>query len=306
MAVQRHSRDQLDVACFLLFFMFGLFDPFSLFALFAPLCLFYWSLPGSRVHTSFLSWDIILLVSKFYLVHKTSWTNLLVVTKENLDGQPSVTTDLEAVLQVVELVDLLICQGPAVDIEVALNAGLVHRLGDNTPALGNTPNEEDLLRSLALLLSDLQESGVPVERRVGGAETRVTSGVDALGGVVGNQLGGGVVGVQFDLVDGGDDLGGGVIEKLLQILDTEVGDTDVADLAGGRQLLHLLPGLDEVPVGQVLRLVLRVGGAGPVDQVEVHVVGAEVLKGGVNALGHTVVPGVVQLGGEPDLVAGHA
>lgn len=68
--------------------------------------------------------------------------------------------------------------------------------------------------------------------------------MDALGGVVGDQLGGGVVGVQLDLVDGGHDLGAGVVEELLEVLDAEVGDTDVAHLAGGRELLHFLPVID--------------------------------------------------------------
>lgn len=67
-----------------------------------------------------------------------------------------------------------------------------------------------------------------------------------------------------------------------------------------------LPGLNEVPVGQVLRQVIGVGGAGPVNQVQVNVIGTEVLERGINALSHTLVPGVVQLGGEPDLLAGHA
>lgn len=148
--------------------------------------------------------------------------------------------------------------------------------------------------------------------------------MDALGGVVGDQLGGGVVGVQLNLVDRGHDLAAGVIQELLEVLDAEVGDTDVADLASGRQLLHFLPvmesamvphrmdtkchlpGLDEVPVGKVLRQVIGVSGAGPVNQVEVDVIGVEVLERGINALSHALVPGVVQLGGEPDLVAGHA
>lgn len=65
--------------------------------------------------------------------------------------------------------------------------------------------------------------------------------MDALGCVVGDQLGGGVVGVQLDLVDGGHDLAARVIQELLQVLNAEVGDTDVADLASGRQLLHFLP-----------------------------------------------------------------
>ena len=41
-------------------------------------------------------------------------------------------------------------------------------------------------------------------------------------------------------------------------------------------------------------------------QVEIHVISVKILERGVNALSHTVVPGVVQFGGEPDLVAGHA
>lgn len=95
--------------------------------------------------------------------------------------------------------------------------------------------------------------------------------MNTLGGIVGNQLRRGVVRVQLDLVDGGDDLGARVIKELLKVLDTEVRDTDVADLAGGGQLLHLLPCLDEVPVREMLGLVVGVGAAGPVHEVKVHV-----------------------------------
>lgn len=56
----------------------------------------------------------------------------------------------------------------------------------------------------------------------------------------------------------------------------------------------------------MLGLVIGVGRAGPVDQVEVNVVDAQVLQRGGNSLLDAVVPGVVQLGGEPDLLAGHA
>lgn len=42
------------------------------------------------------------------------------------------------------------------------------------------------------------------------------------------------------------------------------------------------------------------------NKVQVDVVNTEVLEGGVNTLLHTVVPGVVELSGEPDLLAGHA
>lgn len=67
---------------------------------------------------------------------------------------------------------------------------------------------------------------------------------------------------------------------------------------------HGLPGLDEVPVGEVLGLVVGVGGAGPVHQVQVNVIDAQILQGRGNTRLHTVVPGVVELGGDPDLLAG--
>lgn len=52
--------------------------------------------------------------------------------------------------------------------------------------------------------------------------------------------------------------------------------------------------------------VIRVGRAGPVHQVEIDIVQAKALKGRINALRNTVVPGVIQLGGNPDLIAGDA
>ena len=39
------------------------------------------------------------------------------------------------------------------------------------------------------------------------------------------------------------------------------------------------------------------------DQVQVDIVQTQALERGVNALGDTLVPGVVQLGGDPDLLA---
>lgn len=52
----------------------------------------------------------------------------------------------------------------------------------------------------------------------------------------------------------------------------------------------------------MLRLVIGIGRAGPVDQVKVDIVQTEVLKRRFNALVDTVVPGVVELGGNPDLL----
>jgi hypothetical protein len=65
--------------------------------------------------------------------------------------------------------------------------------------------------------------------------------VDALGGVVGDEFGGGVVGVELDLVDGGDNFSGGVVEEDFEVFDAEVGDADIADFAGGGEFLEFLP-----------------------------------------------------------------
>ena len=65
--------------------------------------------------------------------------------------------------------------------------------------------------------------------------------MDALLLAVLDEFGGGVVGVEFYLVDGGDDLKGRVVEEYFEVFDAEVGDADVADFAGGRELLEVLP-----------------------------------------------------------------
>jgi hypothetical protein len=75
--------------------------------------------------------------------------------------------------------------------------------------------------------------------------------------------------VQLDLVDGGDGLAGRVIEEDLKVLDAEVRDADVPDAAGGRELLELGPGLDEVPVWEVLLQIGGIGAGGPV--LDVHI-----------------------------------
>lgn len=68
--------------------------------------------------------------------------------------------------------------------------------------------------------------------------------MDTLLLVVSDQLRARVVGVQFDLVDGGDGLAGGITEEFFEIFDGEVGYPDVADFARGGELLHFLPELD--------------------------------------------------------------
>ena len=54
--------------------------------------------------------------------------------------------------------------------------------------------------------------------------------MDALLFTVVEEFGGGVVGVQLDLVDGGDGLAGRVCEELFEVLDGEVRDADVCGL----------------------------------------------------------------------------
>ena len=50
--------------------------------------------------------------------------------------------------------------------------------------------------------------------------------------IIRHQLRTRVVGVQFNLVDGGDGFAGGVAEEFFEVSDTEIGDADVADFSG--------------------------------------------------------------------------
>lgn len=72
-----------------------------------------------------------------------------------------------------------------------------------------------------------------------------------------------VRGVEFDLVEGGNNLGLG--QEGVNMLREEVGDADGSRLAVGVDLLHGLPRIDEEPLGR----------NGPVDEVKVHVVQAK-------------------------------
>ena len=70
--------------------------------------------------------------------------------------------------------------------------------------------------------------------------------------------------MKLNLIDSRCDLEPGVGEQLLEVLDGEVGNTNVLDATGLGKLLKLSPGVKEVPVGVVLAQVIRVGGRGPV------------------------------------------
>lgn len=81
--------------------------------------------------------------------------DLLVIAKEDLDRQPGVTADLEALRQRVDLLHLLVGQLPAIKLEVAHDAGCCDGLGDDAGAALETPHEQDLLNGLALVVGEL-------------------------------------------------------------------------------------------------------------------------------------------------------
>lgn len=269
--------------------------------------------------------------------------DLLVVAKEDLDGQPAVSADLEALRQRVDLLHLLIGQLPAVELEVTHDAGCCDGLGDDAGAALETPHEQDLLNRLSLAVGELLELLVLVERRVGGAEAGVGGAVDALLLAVVEELGAaftisfhmtlyagkgglrGVVGVELNLVNGRSGLEARVGEELLEVGDGKVGDTNVLHAARLWQLLKLSPRVLEVPVRVVLLEVIWVRGRRPMllyllvlffsqpschharqthHEVKVNVVETKALQRAGDALFNALVPWVVKLRSDPDLLTG--
>lgn len=115
----------------------------------------------------FLCSYLSMFVVSLYVKTSVNSKDLLVIAKEDLDRQPRVTADLEALRQRVDLLHLLVGQLPVVELEVAHNAGCCDGLGDDTGATLETPHEQDLLDGLALVVGELLELLVLVERRVG-------------------------------------------------------------------------------------------------------------------------------------------
>jgi hypothetical protein len=127
--------------------------------------------------------------------------NLFIIPKEDLDRQPCITADFEAFWHTIQLFQLLLRQFPPVKLEVRFDTFFVDRLGNNRPPLLKTPCEQYLLRSLPFFFGNSKESLIRVQRRVCAAEAGVAGAVNALRGVVRNKFWGGVVGMEFDLVD---------------------------------------------------------------------------------------------------------
>ena len=93
--------------------------------------------------------------------------------------------------------------------------------------------------------------------------------------------------------------------------DIEVGDTDVPNL-GLWKLLQLAPGVKVVDIGVCNRGVggsrswvalFRWGGrAWPVHKVEVDILDTQAVQAGGETLLNVLVPCVIELGGDPDLL----
>lgn len=67
--------------------------------------------------------------------------HLLVVAEKDLDGQPGVTADLEAVGAAAKLLHLVVGQRQAVELKVGLDSAVGDGLGDDTGATLQTPHE---------------------------------------------------------------------------------------------------------------------------------------------------------------------
>lgn len=205
-------------------------------------------------------------------------------------------------------------------LEVGGDAAGGDGLGDNAVAADLGPSQDDLGTSGVVLLGDGLDGGVGDEK--GQAEAVVSEGriggdVDALLLGVGDQ---GVVLVQawvaLDLVDRGADAGGFL--DGLEVVDGEVGDTNVPGLALGErdQGLPRVDQGDAVVEGNLALLFLVLGeehltdgtlqgeGDRPVDEVEVEVVelqlGECVIEGLLDVL--RAVGVVPQLGGDEEIL----
>lgn len=145
-------------------------------------------------------------------------------------------------------------------LEVGDDARLGGRLGDDAGAALDSPGDQDIGVVAVVLLGNLGDLLTLDQGAVSRSEGRVGSQVNTLGLAELEQLPLGVLGVELDLVSGGDDLGSG--KELLEVLDREVGDTDGLGLAGGDQGLHALVGLGKVNVlEQELALVVASHGS---------------------------------------------
>lgn len=144
--------------------------------------------------------------------------------------------------------------------------------------------------------------------------------MDALGLVEGHELGRGTARVELDLVDSWYDLIVKVSdisqpgvkwsyleiragEELLKMLNAKVGNTNILHLTSSNQLLQLPPSITEIPILEMMRLIIRIRRARPMHQVQVNIVNPQIRQTVVNRLRNALVPWVIQLRCQPELVA---
>ena len=201
------------------------------------------------------------------------------------------------VVLLAELIDGLDILGGELEVEaveVALDAVGSQALGQDNVAASSVPVEEDLGGGLAVLLSDAADGRVL--ELVASGERRVRLDEDAVLGAEVDKSLALAEGVELHLVDGGDDLG--VVEEVVDVAGTEVGDADGPDLA------QLLRNLERTPASETLLLVLTRG----VDEVEVKVVQTKLVQRvdeGVEGSLETMV-GIPDLRADIDLLTGSA
>lgn len=121
--------------------------------------------------------------------------------------EPVVTANLEAVLEGIKGLQVVLSEDEAVNLEVGDNARFGDRLGDDGVSVLETPGEENLLDGPAVLLGDASEGLVLDERGVGGAEDGVSGDVDTLISAELGEAVSWVIWVEFDLVNSWDGLG---------------------------------------------------------------------------------------------------
>lgn len=177
-------------------------------------------------------------------------------------------------------------------LQVALDAAGSERLGEDNVAAGGVPVQKDLSGSLVVLLGNSADGGIL--ELVAASEGRVGLDLDA---VLVAELDESLTlaeRVDLDLVDSGDNLG--VVDKILEVGGTEVGDTDGADLT------QTLGGLKGAPRLKTLLLIL----SRRVDQVEVEVVKTELVEGRAKGVEGSLVAvvGIPELRADVDLLTG--
>ena len=157
------------------------------------------------------------------------------------------------------------------------------------------PRQHNLRGGYAVALRNLSQHGV-LQQVTTVTQRAPRLGRDAVLGVNGAQCLLREIGVQLNLVDNRNHAG--LLDNLAQLLLGEVRNTNGTDLTLLLQLNQRTPGIQ---VQALLRL-------SPVNQVQVNVVGAQLLQGRLERLKSALVAliGVPQLGGEEDVLTSHA